>query len=348
MDGQFQQLVDSSPDAVLILDMKGRIRHANRAAVALFGYDSDGLQHEDLQRPFPDQPLRLVAGDGAVSRLELMGRRSDSSQFPAEVTVIPITSSHGAVAVVQVRDLTEERRAQAVLERTLEVLFAANRDRELLLEHLVRVQEDERKRIAAGVHDDTIQVISAAHLRVQQLRNRLLEPAEVAIVDKLDEVLQLSLDRLRELIFDLRPSGLEDGSLAVALRNHLEGMRSLTGTAYVLEVELASTVPSSTSMLIYRTAQEALRNVRKHARATTVRVQLADVDNGYLVRVTDDGVGYDPADVEDRPGHLGLVLMRERPQLAGGWSRIESAPGAGTTVEFWIPADQDDQAETAV
>ena len=81
-------------------------------------------------------------------------------------------------------------------------------------------------------------------------------------------------------------------------------------------------------------------NVRKHARATMVRVELSDLSNGCLVRITDDGVGYHPADVENSPGHLGLVLMRERAQIARGWCRIESASGAGTTVEFWVPIDQ--------
>ena len=78
-----------------------------------------------------------------------------------------------------------------------------------------------------------------------------------------------------------------------------------------------------------------------------MRVQLADLDNGCLVRITDDGIGYDPAQVENRPGHLGLVLMCERPQITGGWCRIESAPGAGTAVEFWVPTDPLPQPESA-
>jgi len=90
-------------------------------------------------------------------------------------------------------------------------------------------------------------------------------------------------------------------------------------------------------MLIYRIVREALLNVRKHARARTVRVQLRDVSDGYLVRIVDDGVGYSPAEVEDRPGHLGLTLMQERAHAGGGWCRIESMPGGGTTVEFWVP-----------
>ena len=77
--------------------------------------------------------------------------------------------------------------------------------------------------------------------------------------------------------------------------------------------------------------------MRKHARASTVAVELLVIEDGCLVRIVDDGVGYDPADVEDRPGHLGLVLIRERAELAGGWCRIESSPGLGTTVEFWVP-----------
>jgi signal transduction histidine kinase len=80
-----------------------------------------------------------------------------------------------------------------------------------------------------------------------------------------------------------------------------------------------------------------LANVRQHAWASTVTVELLDIEEGCLVRVVDDGAGYDPADVEDRPGHLGLALIRERAELAGGWCRIESSPGSGTTVEFWVP-----------
>jgi signal transduction histidine kinase len=240
---------------------------------------------------------------------------------------------------VTVRDITEAQRAQFVLERSLEVLTSEDQDRQLLLGHLARGQEEERKRIAAGIHDDTIQIITAANLRVQQLRLRLSEPAEVKILDKLEETLQLSLSRLRQLIFDLRPTSLEDGSLAAALRIYVERMASEAGIEYRFDDRVTIKIPVNTSVLIYRTAQEALTNVRKHAQATTVRVELADLSNGCLVRIADDGVGYHPADVENSPGHLGLVLMRERPQIAGGWCRIESAPGSGTTVEFWVTVD---------
>jgi PAS domain S-box-containing protein len=345
MKSQFRQFIESSPDATMIVDSEGRIRHANTAAASLFGYDGERLRDQPVQTLLPDQPLPLLSGDrpargeGGSRRLELVGSRSDATQFPAEVNVIPIQTGHGPAAVVTVKDITEAQRAQFVLERSLEVLTSEDQDRQLLLGHLARGQEEERKRIAAGIHDDTIQIITAANLRVQQLRLRLTEPAEVKILDKLEETLQLSLSRLRQLIFDLRPTSLEDGSLAAALRIYVERMASETGIEYRFDDRVTIKIPVNTSVLIYRTAQEALTNMRKHAQATTVRVELADLSNGCLVRIADDGVGYHPADVENSPGHLGLVLMRERPQIAGGWCRIESAPGSGTTVEFWVPVD---------
>jgi PAS domain S-box-containing protein len=346
MMSQFRQFIESSPEAIMIVSSEGRIYHANAPAASLFGYDRERLRTEPIQMLLPDQPLPLFSCDNpgqekqASLRLELVGSRSDSSQFPAEVNVIPIQTRRGPVAVVTVRDITQAQRAQFVLERSLEVLTSEDRDRQLLLGHLVRVQEEERKRIAAGIHDDTIQVITAANLRLQQLRHRLQEPAQADILDKLEEALQLSLSRLRQLIFDLRPTSLADGNLVAALRIYLKQMRLESGIVYLIDDRHTTRIPVNVSVLIYRTAQETLMNVRKHARATMVQVELADLSNGCLVRITDDGVGYNPADVENRPGHLGLVLMRERAQIARGWCRIESAPGAGTTVEFWVPIDQ--------
>jgi signal transduction histidine kinase len=269
--------------------------------------------------------------------MDLVGSRCDGKQFPADVSISPLRTEGGLLTVLTIRDITEVQRAQFVLERSLELLEGTDRDRQALLSHLVHAQEEERGRIAADIHDDTIQVITAASLRLQQLRRRLRDPDELQVMDKLDETLRLSLSRLRQLIFDLRPSSLEHGSLAAALRAYLEQMRAETGTEYRLEDRLTTTPPVETMALIYRSAQEALANVRKHARAKTVRVQLLGLDDGCLVRIVDDGVGYDPLEVESGPGHLGLALIQERAQIAGGWCRIESAPGLGTTVEFWVP-----------
>jgi PAS domain S-box-containing protein len=341
MKSRFIQLFELSPDAMVIVDRTGQIHQANRRAEQLFGYGRDQLRGESVQTLFPGQPIVLAESRGAEEptgrHLDLVGSTSDLRQFAADVNVIPLQTERGTANLISIRDITEEQRAKFVLELGLEAHELADRDRRALLDYLIRAQEEERGRIAAGIHDDTIQVLAAANLRLQQLKNRLEEPEELDILDKLEKTLSMALSHLRQLIFDLRPTSLEHGSLSTAVHVVLEEMRSDLGIAYQLDDRCNVHLHPSVAVLIYRTTREALANVRKHARANNVLVQFRDVGDGCLARIVDDGVGYNPAEVEDRPGHIGLSLMRERAEIAEGWCRIESRPGAGTTVEFWIP-----------
>ena len=342
MKSWLTELPEAFPDALVIVDSQRRVIHANAQAASLFGFDKRTMNGMLVEALFPDQlPAfpsgRSETGDQADHYLELVGSRSDSSRFPAVVAVMPVTINHVTVMIISIRDLTEPQRAQFVLRRGMEILMSESRDRQALLRHLIQAREEERVRIAADIHDDAIQLISAASLRLQQLRLRFPDQAARPILDKLQEALTLSSSHLRQLIFDLRPSDLKEGSLGTALRVYLEQMHADTGIAYRLDDRRSAQAPDGTALLIHRNVLEVLANVRKHARASTVAVELLDIEDGYLVRILDDGVGYDPADIEDRPGHLGLVLIRERAELAGGWCRIESSPGAGTTVEFWVP-----------
>jgi PAS domain S-box-containing protein len=344
MKSRFQQLFESSPDPMVAMNRAGQISQANAQAESLFGYGHGQLRGESAKTLFPGQSLTLGRGGSRPAgqsgrHLELVASRRDLTEFPADVVVIPLQTDQGMATVLTVRDLTEAQRYQFVLELGLDVLESADRDKHALLGHLIRAQEEERARIAADIHDDTIQTLSAASLRLQQLRHRLKNAEELAILDKLEEALAMSQSRLRQLIFDLKPSDLDRGSFVSSLRAYLEQMRSETGIAYQLDDGCAARSTGSRNVLIYRTTQEALANVRKHARAKMVRVQFLEVSDGCLARITDDGVGYDPAQIEERPGHIGLTLIRERAQMAGGWSRIESTPGGGTTVEFWVPFD---------
>ena len=342
MKSWLTDLPETFPDAMVIADSQGRIIQANAQAASLFGYDEPKMSGLLIQALFPDQLLVLPSGrcaqqDQAGRHLELVGSRSDSSRFPAIVAIMPVKIKQVTAVIISIRDLTEAQRTRFVLRRGVEILMSENRDRQALLGHLIRAREEERLRIAADIHDDAIQLMSAANFRLQQLRLRLGDQAERPILDKLQEALTLASSHLRQLIFDLRPSGLQDGNLGAGLQVYLEQMHADTGIAYRLDEKLRARVPDRTALLIHRNVLEVLANVRNHARASTVAVELLAIEDGCLVRIVDDGVGYDPADVEDRPGHLGLVLIKERAELAGGWCRIESSPGTGTTVEFWVP-----------
>ena len=207
------------------------------------------------------------------------------------------------------------------------------------VEDLILNMERERARIAAGVHDDSLQVITVAALRLQRLRRRLTDPADVAVLDRLEESLAQAADRLRRLIFDFRPPRLDREGLAAAAHDLLEDLAETHGLSVALDDRLAREPPKPTRLLLFRMLQEAVANVGKHAGADCCTVELADGDGGWLVQVVDDGVGAE--NLQSDPGHLGLVLMRERAALAGGWFRISSVPGRGTTVTFWVPQGAD-------
>ena len=331
----------SFPDAGLIVNARSRIIQANAEAASLFGFEEHDLTGMSVEELFPGQPLILLggrAGHGSQTghHLELVGRRRDASQFPAVVSLMHVRAGKVPVAMMSIRDLAESQRDQYVLSRGLKIVMSEDMYRQGLLRQLVLAREEERARIAADIHIDAVQLLSAASLRLQRLGLRLDDPAGQHVLDVLQDALSPYLSHLRQVIYDLSPPGLKDGSLGAALRVYLEQMHAETPIAYRLDDRISARAPDGAARLIYRTVLEALANVRQHARAGTVTVELLDFEGGCLAAIVDDGVGYDPADVEGRPGHLGLALIRERAELAGVGAE-SSSPGAGTTVEFWVP-----------
>jgi len=240
-------------------------------------------------------------------------------------------------------DITAQKEAEEKLRWSLEVLRRTIQQRRELAQRLEHAQEEERRRIAADIHDDPIQVMSAVDLRLQTLAASG-EPMAPRELMELHETVGRSIDRLRSLLFELRPGALDREGLVVALRQYLDHTARETGWQVEVIDELVAEPPPELRATLYRLAQEAVTNARKHASAGRITVEVASVDNGVRVRVRDDGVGFEPsrADVP-RPGHLGLSTMIERAELVGGWCRITSTPGAGALVECWLPSDGEDQ-----
>ena len=178
--------------------------------------------------------------------------------------------------------------------------------------------------------------MTAAGVRLQLLRREIDEPEQIALLADLQATIELSISRLRHLLFELRPPALDREGLVAALRMYLDESRDKAVTAYRLTDELQRQPGEEARMTLYRVAQEALTNVRKHAYAKGADILVGERDSGFVVRIADDGVGFEP-DRTVVPGHLGLAAMRERIELAGGTIRIDSAPGTGTIVECWIP-----------
>lgn len=343
---RFRTVAESALDAIISMDHEGRIVEFNPSAERVFGYE----RQEAIGRPMAEliippglrekhrRGLRryLATGEGPVigKRLELTGMRADGTEFPVELAIVSVRLPGPPIFTGFLRDLTDRRRQEQELRR-------ADEDRRKLLAHLVRAQEEERERIASDVHDDSIQVMAAVGVRLGMLRGQLTDPEQVPRITKLEEAVQLSIGRLRHLLFQLAPPALDREGLAAAIRAYLDEAFAESQVEYNLESTISAEPSREIRTLVYRIAQEALSNVRKHAQARQVGVRLEDSGEGLLVQILDDGVGYSPADSErPQPGHLGLVSMRERAEMLGGWFRIEGNPGAGTSVEFWVPVDE--------
>lgn len=231
---------------------------------------------------------------------------------------------------VKVAERTEE------LSESLNDLRMVDGQRRRLLAHLVHAEEEERKRIAGDVHDDPVQKVVAVSMRIQLLRKALAQSEHREELDTILGAVRGCIYSLRHLIFQLRPDVLDREGLGSAIREFLESLDAEFG--FRVDDGLESEPPAELRVVLYRMAQEALANVRKHAQADNVDVVLRHDEGGFLVRISDDGVGFSaPATLQSERGHLGLSSMRERAEMAGGRCRLHSLPGGGTTVEFWVP-----------
>lgn len=264
-----------------------------------------------------DVDVEVLCADGACKWLTCRGgaRRQGES----------IIGLYGTV-----QDVTERRAREA--ERAV-------RERHMheLSRRLVAAQEDERRRLAAELHDRTSPNLAAVQVTLRSLS--LGMPPEVAAslaeeFDDLRALLQDATTGIRDVCADLRPALLDYAGLVSTLENHIRQFSRRTGVLVKLVHRgLAERLPAETESLLFRIVQEALTNCAKHAQARTVSVALRKGPRHTVLTITDDGVGFDLDGVGSagRPG-LGLLTMRERAEFAGGEMRIESAPGRGTRI----------------
>ncbi len=300
------------------------------------------LHPDDRERVTHEHEESNRSSDEFVSEYRLIARDGRVVWFRDEATLVRDAAGRPRYWRGVMQDITERKRYEDKLQRSLEILRRTMDQRRELMQRVEEAQEQERRRIAGDIHDDPIQVMSAADMRIQSLLEaEEVDPAEVrsALADVHHAVTQ-SIERLRHLLFELRPPALDHSGLAAALEIYLGYVGREAGFTSEVTSSLASEPPSETASVLFRIAQEAVANVRKHARATRVTVELSQLDGGVQLAITDDGVGFDATSVADpAPGHLGMSAMPERAELAGGWCRVESEPGSGTVVVCWVPVD---------
>jgi signal transduction histidine kinase len=286
----------------------------------------------------PLKALNVAAGRIAEGNLETavpaqaddevgqLGRSLEAMRVALKKSLDDLTASH---------DILEER----VQARTQEL--------RQLLTKIVSVQEDERRRIARELHDETCQTLAALGMKLDAA---LSAPTPEIVRERLTEARAFAgrtLADIHALIYELRPSVLDDLGLFPAIRWLAEHNLAPAGIAYRCEVSLPGrTLSSERETTLFRAIQEAIRNVARHSGATQVLIQVEEQKNDLLVEIEDDGRGFDPASVAV-PGPsgrgLGLLGMRERLSMVGGAVEVISSADAGTRVILRVPFEEENR-----
>ncbi len=235
--------------------------------------------------------------------------------------------------------LEENRRLYAELERKEQM-------RGELLHRLISAQEEERKRIARELHDETSQILTSLaytlDLLSEETASGATSPTDLQpLLQKMRAQSEAANTSLHRIIFALRPTLLDHLGLLPALRSYAETRFNGSGVECAFhETGNARRLPPETEIALFRVTQEAINNIAQHARARRADFHFHFADHHLQVRIRDDGVGFDAAELEaasDGKRGLGLLGMQERIAAIGGEFHLDSKPGAGTTIRLDIP-----------
>ena len=365
---RFAGIIESAMDAIVSVDEDQRIVLFNASAERMFLCKAADALGRPLDRFLPEhvrvRHRRHVRHFGAkrltIRRMghlgSFVGRRSDGSEFPIEASISCVRSGDRRIFTAIVRDVTDRMRAEGelkaaradlerrVAERTSE-LASANARLRLLLSELSEAEERERRRIAAGLHDEVVQYLFAAKLASAELaggvKPRRLRAIRTAIDRRVDKAMEL----LRSLIFELAPPVLQSLGLYAALRHFCGQLEARHGFATSFRNGTALRgLGRELETMLFHALREALRNVARHAAARHVRVS-CDRRNGRLcIAVEDDGRGCGPECMRRGPharGGFGLFAIRENLRRFGGTLDVGPRRPRGTRLVLCVPVPEE-------
>ena len=336
---KYRTLFESASDAICVHDMEGNIVAANRACADLTGYSLEELGHMNVRSFFLEDGLTIAKQvREQLCRGEIIDKPYEQGLIRKDDTGASLMMSASLIIMdgkpmafqVIARDVTEEKRMHENMR--------------FYVQQVVRAQEEERKRIARELHDDTAQILGSLSREVDNFMRKKthLLPDEVAFLRYLRQQLNRGLESVHRFSHNLRPSTLDDLGLLPALRSLVNEMKEhdrIDAELRVLGSEGRFT--PEVDLLLFRIVQEALSNIRRHARASRAWVVVEFAEDKTRLTIGDNGQGLElPVGVEDLPrnGKLGLAGIQERARLLGGTLELRSTPGKGTTLVVEIPS----------
>ena len=322
------ELLEACPDAVELFDLDGTIIYVNKAGALYHAKSADELSGTSIWNLYPPSQ--------AAHRKTMMNKASNSGlpvQFTdscddhwVEVVICPIERSSGKVeeVVTYTHDVTRQIRAEERLKLVSLQMFTN--------------QEDERRRIAQDLHDDIGQSMTALVLILKAIHGQLV-PDREDIGDQIKETIHVVEDmmrHIRQVLYELRSPTLDNASLAKTLEAFCSSLALSTSLRIVFSSQdQLPLIPIAQATALYRLLQEGMNNAVKHAKSTSVWINLEYVDGEVNISLEDDGQGFDP---EQRSSYgIGLQGLQERFLALGGTFDVESAPGKGTRLYGSLP-----------
>jgi len=334
----YRGLFENAHDAIWVHDLDGNYIVANEASEEVTGYSVAELKRMNVKHFLSEDGLRLarevgrklLAGEPLEQPYEQHMTGRDGNESILKVTTSLVTEDGKVTGFHHIaRDVTEEKRLRENLD--------------LYLSQVTKAQEEERKRIARELHDDTIQalVVLSRQLEDAASSGKGLPEDKRLLLENLRHQTTSIMDGVRRLTQDLRPSTLDRLGLLPGLEWLANEMSRYSGiVTKVNMIGQGRRLPPDVELMLFRIAQEALRNVWRHSQATEANVTAEFHDKKVVVTIRDNGKGFSvPATVGDltRDGKLGLTGMHERARLVGGSVTFHSEPGKGTTIVVEVP-----------
>lgn len=338
----FRSLAENSPDIIMRFDRQFRFLYANPAfeskvpmpADAIMGKTSRELGITRELTEAWERELCRAFSTGKSARIETFYPVAGPQLF--EARLVPEVAADGSTPSVLVlaRDITERKKIEAELSTSREQLRA-------LSCHLQEVREEERARIAREIHDELGQVLAILAMEMALLEGELssqridLHQKAAAMGTLIDSTIRT----VQRVSAELRPVILDDLGLGAAIQWHVGDFQKRTGIRCDVHIGMNSYGPDrERSTALFRTLQEALTNVLRHAEATKVSVRLTETAGAYVLQVNDNGRGITRGEISGRRS-LGLLGIRERAGFWGGIVEIEGFPRRGTTLQVTIPCE---------
>ena len=332
-EAHYRGLFNSTSDAVFVHDLKDNITEVNQAASILTGYTVDDLVRMNISELLTPGSLQtnierqqvLLKGEAKIHDCELELICKDKTKIIIESMARILTENGQAVGIQTVaRNITEQKRISD--------------GRQFYISAITEAQEEERKRIACELHDETAQSLAMLSLDIEQI-SRLEHQLTDKTIQQLEQIQKKIGDineGIRRFSYQLRPGILEKVGLVLALESLVDEMNEEKKVN--LRIETVGTerrLPAETELILFRITQEALRNTQAHSEATEAVVRIEYTDDKVRVRVSDNGKGFKLPEMLDEfasQGKLGLIGMRERVRLLGGDLSLVSQVGKGTRV----------------